>query len=177
MFDEEKGYLELETRKKIYDSVRKSPGIHFRELQRRAKLATGSIEYHLHFLHRHGLIRTEKRGGFVRYYPTDKAFTEQEKELLNLLRQEHIRHILVYLIGEKKRANASKIAEALNISPSSLSWYLNLLMKKNIISVKKKGRFRFYSVVDKENIVLALIAYKSSFFDKIVDSFIESWEE
>jgi predicted transcriptional regulator len=139
-------------------------------------MATGSVEYHLHFLHKNGLIRLDRAAGFVRYYPTDQAFDESEKELLNLLRQEKMRHILIYII-EKKRANASKISEHLGLSPSSLSWYLKKLVEKNILSQKKKGRFRHYSVVDKEKIIRGLIAYKTSFMDEIVDSFIKAWEE
>ncbi|MFH0832769.1 MAG: winged helix-turn-helix transcriptional regulator [Candidatus Aenigmatarchaeota archaeon] len=175
MLEENKSYLDLAARKDIYDSIKKSPGLHFRELQRRTKLATGSIDYHLHFLHRHGLIRTEKTSRFVRYYPADQAFDEKEKELLNLLRQEKIRHILIHII-QNKRPNALKIANDLAISPSSLSWYLKKLAEKNIILQKKVGRFRYYSVYDKKKIILCLIAYKTSFVDDVVDSFIKAWE-
>lgn len=168
--------LELEARKSIYDCIKKSPGLHFRELQRRTKMATGSIDYHLHFLHKRGLIRLDKSIGFVRYYPTDQAFDESDKELLNMLRQEKIRHMLIYLI-QKKKANATQIAEHMKISSSSLSWYLKKLAEKNIISQKKKGRFRYYSVIDKEKIIKCMIAYKSSFLDEIVDGFIKAWED
>jgi predicted transcriptional regulator len=175
MLDDE-NFLELDARKEIYECIKKSPGLHFREIQRRTKIPTGSLEYHLHFLHKHGLLRTEKRGGFLLYYPTDQAFGEEEKSLLNLLRQEKIRHILIYIM-DHKISSASDIAAELKISPSNLSWYLNLLLQKNIISVKKRGRFRFYSIKNKEKIITCLITYKSSFLDKIVDSFIETWEE
>jgi predicted transcriptional regulator len=168
------GFLELEARKKIFECVAKSPGIHFREIQRRVGLATGSVDYHLHFLHKNGLVRTEKVGRFLRYYITTVTYAEEDKELLSLLRQERIRHILIYLI-EKRRANASKIAEALNYTPSNLSWYLKLLQEKNIIKQTKRGRFRFYSVIDKDRIIKCLVTYRSSFLDQIVDRFIEAW--
>ena len=116
MEEELRGVLSLESRQKIYDLLSSSPGLHFREIQRRAEVATGSVDYHLHFLHKQGLLRTEKAGRFLRYYPTDISFAEEDKELLNLLRQERIRHILIYLI-EKKKANASLIAEDLGYTP------------------------------------------------------------
>ncbi len=172
----EESYLELEARKNIYECIRKSPGLHFREIQRRTVLATGSIAYHLHFLHRHGLVMTERRGGFVLYYPADRAFSSQEKGILNLLRQEKIRHIMIYLI-ENKSASASEMAGALGIAPSNLSWYLGTLLEKNIVSQNKRGRFRFYSVKDQNMIVRCLVAYRASFLDKMVDRFIEAWEE
>jgi len=167
--------LDLDVRKRIYDIVKNSPGIHFREIQRRAQVATGSVDYHLHFLHKNGMIRTEKAGRFLRYYPTDTIFLEEDKELLNLLRQERVRHILIYLI-EKKKANASKIAEDLGYTPSNLSWYLKFLTEKNVIVQKKKGRFRFYSVKNNKKIIACLLTHKTSFLDTVVDRFIEAWE-
>lgn len=169
-------HSDLDVRKRIYETISKSPGLHFRELQRRIGVATGTLDYHVHFLRKHGMIRAEQAGGFLRYYASDIIIEEQEKALLSLLRQEKIRHILILLI-EKKRANASQMAFALNISPSNLSFYLKTLQGKNLIAQKKKGRFRFYSVMDKKKIVSALLVHKSSFLDKMVDRFIEAWEE
>ncbi len=169
-------HLELDARRKIYDCISKSPGLHFREIQRRTSLATGSLDYHLHFLHKNDLIRIEKTRGFVRYYTTSVGYEQADKELLNLLRHDKVRHILIFLI-EKKRSNASTIAGALKISQSNLSWYLKSLEEKNIIVHKKRGRFRFYSVVDKERIIKCLLTYKSSFMDSLVDRFITAWEE
>ncbi|MBI5060689.1 MAG: winged helix-turn-helix transcriptional regulator [Candidatus Aenigmarchaeota archaeon] len=167
--------LELDARKEIYDCIRKSPGLHFREIQRRTKLPTGSVEYHLHFLHKNGLVRAEKKGKFLYYYPTDHAFGEEEKILISLLRQKNIRHILMSLI-EKKGSTPSELGEKLGMSPSNLSWYLNMLSEKNIITQKKRGRFRHYSVRDKKRIVLCLVTYRASFLDKTVDGFIEAFE-
>jgi len=172
-------FLELDVRRKIYDCVKKSPGIHFREIQRRAGIATGSADYHLHFLRRNGLLRAEKSGRFLRYYVTDTAYDHKEKELLDILRHEPFRHILIYLI-ENKRANALKIADKLGYSPSNLSWYLRHLLEKKIVKQYKRGRFRIYSIKNKEErkmIVKCLVAYKESFLDKIVDRFIDAWTE
>ena len=94
------------------------------------------------------------------------------------LRAHETRHDLVCrLLLEKKKANALDIANSLGISPSTLSWYLKQLTEKNVISQRKKGRFRYYSVVDKEKIMKYLIMHKSSFLDDVVDRFIEAWEE
>lgn len=169
-------FLELDIRRKIYNCIVRSPGLHFREIQRRLKLATGSIDYHLHFLHKNGLIRVEKEGNFVRYYPLTKNWSQEEKDILSLLRQEKIRRIIVFLV-EKKKANATNIARFLEVSPPTLSWYLKQLTEKNIIRQQKKGRFRFYSLVEPKKMMEYLIAHKRSFLDKVVDSFIEAWEE
>lgn len=171
----EKDFLELDVRRKIYDCISKSPGLHFREVQRRVELATGSLDYHLHFLHKNGMLRVEKAGRFTLYYPTNIQYDVSDKDVLSLIKHETTRHILIYLI-EKKKRNAKKISEDLNVSPSNLSWYLKMLEEKNIIFHSKKGRFRFYSVVDKNRIIKCILAQKTSFIDKVVDKFIEAWE-
>ncbi len=171
----ESKFLELEARRKIYEYIAKYPGLHFRELQRRTQMATGSLDYHLHFLHRNGMIRTERAGRLVLYYPTNVSYDSSDKEILGLLKHSTTRHILIYMI-EKKMCNAKNISGTLKMSPSNLSWYLKMLEEKNIIVHKKKGRFRFYSVVSKERIIKCLLSYKASFMDNLVDRFIEAWE-
>lgn len=168
-------HLELDVRKKIYDCIVKQPGIHFREIQRIVKIATGSLDYHLHFLHKHGVLRTEKYGKYVRYYALTKNFTQEEKDILSFLRQEKIRHILIYLI-EKNGANPKDIVKGLKMSNATLSWYLKRLAESGMIAFSKKGRFRKYNVVDKEKIIKYIILHKRSFFDEIVDRFIDAWE-
>ena len=167
---------EIDARRRIYECVVASPGLHFREIQRRLALATGSLDYHLHFLERHGMIRKERVGKFVRYYAYTKTWEQEEKDVLALLRQRNIRHILIFLI-ERKRANAQQIANNVGISPSTLSWYLKQLSERGIITQTKRGRFRYYRVVDSTTIVKYLIVHKSSFLDDIVERFIDAWTE
>lgn len=168
-------FLELEVRRRIYNCVAESPGLHFREIQRRTGLATGSIDYHLHFLHKNGLIRTERDRNYVRYYPLTRNWSDEEKEVLNLLRNKKMRHILIFLL-EKKKSTPLKISDYTQISLSTLSWYLKQLQEKNVISQKKKGRFRFYKINEPEKILKYLVAHKDSFLDTVVDNFIETWE-
>lgn len=167
---------EMDTRRRIYECIIASPGLHFREIQRRLTLATGSLDYHLHFLEKNGMIRKEKMGKFVRYYAYTKTWEQEEKDVLAILRQSNIRHILIFLI-EKKRANAQQVSTNVGISPSTLSWYLKQLMEKGIIVQTKRGRFRFYRVTDSAKIVKYLIMHKTSFLDEIVDRFISAWSE
>jgi predicted transcriptional regulator len=169
------GSLELDVRRRIYECILKSPGLHFREIQRRTGLATGSIDYHIHFLHKNGLIRTERDRNYVRYYPLTKNWSDEEKETISMLRNEKMRHILIFLLGVK-RSTPLKISEGIGISLSTLSWYLKQLQAKGVISQRKKGRFRIYKVNNPNTIVEYLVSYKASFLDEVVDRFIDAWE-
>ena len=168
--------LELEVRKRIYDIICKYPGIHLRELQRQTGLATGSLDYHLHFMHKSGLIRAEKSGRFTRYYNSLQAFTDDEKSVIAILRQDPLRHVIIFLL-EKKIANATEISEATGMHPSNLSAYLKSLESSGIIQHKKKGRYRFYQLKDRDAIIKYLVLHKKSFLDKLVDNFISNWVE
>ncbi len=167
--------LELEVRRRIYQCIVESPGLHFREIQRRTTLATGSLDYHLHFLYKNGLIRTEKDKNYTRYYPLTKNWTDEEKAILNILRNDKMRHIIIFLI-EKKKSTPLKISEGTGIPLSTLSWYLKQLQQGGSVTHLKKGRFRIYKVSDPKKLVEYIVAHKTSFLDVIVDRFIETWE-
>lgn len=166
--------LDSETRKTIYGCIAASPGLHFREIQRRLNLGTGTLDYHLHLLRRQGSIRAEKSGKFTRYYTTDKLFEEKEKSILNLLRNENFRHIVIYLL-EHRNPSASEISSALGFSPSRLSWHLKTLLGSNVVEQKKNGRHRFYSLKSPKDMAGYLKAHRASFLDGIVDRFIDAW--
>ncbi len=166
--------LDSEARKTIYGCISASPGLHFREIQRRLNLGTGTLDYHIHLLHRQGAIRSEKSGKFTRYYATDKLFEEKEKSILNLLRNENFRHIVIYLL-EHRNPSASEIAAALGFSPSRLSWHLKALLGSRVVDQKKEGRYRFYRLNDPKGMAGYLKTHRSSFLDDIVDRFIDAW--
>ncbi|AIJ06144.1 transcriptional regulator, ArsR family [Methanocaldococcus bathoardescens] len=112
--------LELELRRKIYNSIKKHPGIHFRELERRVNIATGNLQYHLQYLEKKNLIKSENDGGYVRYFPKDCQLDENGKKIMSFLRRKTSRHIILYLLS-KESANNKDIAKDLNLSPSTVS--------------------------------------------------------
>ncbi len=68
--EKEKKVLELEARRKIYEVVKKFTGCHFREIERKSNLPTGTVKYHLSCLVKCGLIKEEKDENNVRYFRT-----------------------------------------------------------------------------------------------------------
>jgi len=88
--------LELSTRREIYNLIVENPGLHLREISRRANLSFGGLRYHLNYLTKLGLIKTESNQRFTRYYATNKI-NRNDKEIINLLRQDIPRRILLLL--------------------------------------------------------------------------------
>ena len=173
-YEKKKKILELDARKKVYDVVNKFAGCHFREIERKSGMSTGSVNYHLGYLTKYGLIKEEKEGNNIRYFP--KEFNSENKKLLVLLRQKSIRRILIYIITNKN-CNHEQIVKFVKLSPSTVSWHLKKLEDENIITFTKKGRKTHYDLlINKEEIINLLITYKESFFDSLVDNVIEMWE-
>jgi len=166
--------LALDVRKKIYNLLKRSPGLHFREIQRRTKLATGSLQYHLEYLTKRHLLKQEKDLKFTRFYLVRQSF-EHSKEM-NVLRQPSLRKIVLFLL-KKKRANNNQISKQIGLSPSTTSWHLDKLLEKGVVEKRKKGRKTIYTLTEREKTTSILVKYKRSFFDEMVDNFVEVWEQ
>jgi len=172
--EKDKKTLDLGKRRAIYTLVRKHAGSHFREIERKCGLGTGTVQYHLDYLARHGLLKMEKEGNLVRYFPRD--FNSNNKKLMGYLRQGSVRSIILYIL-EHGNCNHEQIVSSVGISPSTVSWHLKKLIDDIIISSAKKGRKTHYSLlVDKNELMNLLITYQESFFDAIVDNIVEMWE-
>ncbi len=172
--EKEKKILELETRRKIYEVVNKFAGCHFREIERKSGLPTGTVKYHLSYLAKHGLIKEDKSENNILYFP--KAFKTENKKLLGLLRQNKVREIILFILTNPN-CNHETIVQVVNLSPSTVSWHLKKLEDDGVIGFTKKGRKNFYNIlIDKNEIVNLLITYKESFLDTLVERVIEMWE-
>lgn len=165
----------LELRQQLFEFIQRFPGMHFREIHRRTGLAVGTLQYHVKQLEDEKLIVGVKDGEYTRFYPV-AAVTERERFLLQFLRQEPIRRILVLLL-EKKKVNHKQLAKASGVSPATTSWYLGKLLDAAIVSKKKTGREVFYTVVEPKEVSRTIISFKASFLDRVVDRFAGIFEK
>lgn len=169
--EKEKRTLELDARRKLYLTVRDFAGSHYREIERKSNLPTGTVRYHLSFLVRHGLVREERDENNVRYFP--REFKPENEKLLGLLRQKRVRDIILFILAHP-RCNHDQIVKAVNAAPSTVSWHLKKLKENSIVGFIRKGRRTFYNaLIDLGEVVELLVAYQDTFFDSFVDRFIE----
>ncbi len=168
--------LALDVRKRIYNQINRSPGLHFREIQRRTKLATGSLQYHVDYLQKKHLIRSVKEGKFVRFYSIRGKQLGEATKTMSLLRQESIRKIVIFLLTEKK-ANNSEIAAGIGLQPSTTSFHLDKMVKAEIVDKVRKGRKTLFYLERPEEAANLLVGYRRSFFDDMVNNFVDVWEE
>jgi predicted transcriptional regulator len=165
--------LELEARRRIYDIIVASPGLHFRELQRRANVAYGALQYHLEFLVKHDLVSEEKGTEYSRFFPASFK-SIREREIISLLRQESIRRILLFLL-ESPGSKNKDLVERLGLSAPTISWHMGRLLQAGAGVQERKGNEVVFEVSEAEVVTQLLVTYKTSFLDKIVDRFVEVW--
>lgn len=166
--------MNLESRRKIYDVVHDNAGSHLREIQRVAGMSFGLVSYHISYLLKHNLIREEKDGHYIRYFPADA--NSNDEKLLSLLRQRSVRTILLFIVTHEG-CNHQEISSSVHLSPSTTTWHLKKLLERNIITANKKDKCKIYHLnIPKEEIVDLLREYRASFFDSLVDGLIDLWE-
>jgi predicted transcriptional regulator len=127
--------FELQTRKRIYELIRDSPGIHLRELTRRLDIVIGSLQYNLHYMEKKNIIYSIKDADYVRYFVKDRKFGENERNILSFLRRTACRHILIHLL-QNSTMNNKELSDAVALFPGILT---SLQVRKLSKKKRKEG--------------------------------------
>ena len=89
--------LKLQTRRKIYDCIKKNPGLHFSEISRKLDVPKTTLIYHLKYLEKLEIVISKTEQGYKRYY-IKQTVGAKDKEILNILRQEIPLRIVLLLL-------------------------------------------------------------------------------
>jgi predicted transcriptional regulator len=165
--------LENSRRKKIYSFIRKNPGFHLREIQRRLNMPLSSLEHHIQYMIRKNVIYKEREGHYTRYFAGH--LTKEERKVISALRHEKLREI-VSIVLERKEVKSQDLIDYLGISYSSLSYYLKYLVEHSILSGQKIGYENVYSIQD-QRVEKILIMYEPSLIDKLADKALRAFLE
>ena len=166
--------LALESRRRLYTVVQQAPGLASREIQRRAGMAWGETTYHLDRLVAAGLVHREP-GGHQDYYFASTV-PLGDRTLLRLARSEATRRILSALLAAPG-STVPELEEQTQLSPGRLSIHLRRFLETGLIESGRRGRFRTFTILDRERVLRLLIAYRSSFADGWVDRILATWSE
>lgn len=165
--------LSLPTRKELFGHVEANPGIHFSQLKRDLDMETGLLQYHLRELEQYGVLESEAHRGKRRVFVA-RELDEEERAILAVLRYETTRRILLSLLEEGPARN-SDIAEAVGVTPATISWHLSNLVDEGVVESVEDGRTTRYQVTNEELTVQLLVRYQESFVDRAVDRIIDFW--
>lgn len=150
-----------------------SPGLHFREIQRKVRMVNGALQHHLDVLSRRGALKSLRQGRYLRFFPI--WFDEAGMNLTGLLRHGTMRKISLYLL-ERPGASLKDISEHLALSISTVQWHLRRMEDLGAMTSLNEGRERGYHLKDMEEVSNALRSMEITFRDRLTHNFIDLWE-
>lgn len=171
-----KGAPRADVRQRVYDVVRRYPGIHLREIERQTGVSAPLAQYHLRKLAEEGYVEVHEQGGYARHYPTHKgksaSVTPRDLPLVGLLREEVPLHVVLLLLDRGPMTHAELVAE-LGVAKSTVSYHLAKLAEAGV--VERAGSDARLGLADRERVYRLLLAYRPT--PTLVDAFADLWED
>lgn len=136
-----------DTRRQVYDCIRKNPGIHLRGIGKETDITLGTIRYHIDLLRRSHAIAVLEDRGYTHYFENSGTYSASQQAVLKHMRNETTREILAVLAGNRF-ASRKDIAESLGIAGSTVTWHMKRLEEDGVIDVRTEGRYVSYIIRD-----------------------------
>lgn len=172
--------LDLEARRRIYDQVRRYPGLHLSEIARALSIDKTHARYHLDRLHEHDLVSVIREGQYVRYFPRQETplgarddVPRDEKRVLALLRQAPALRIVLLLL-EHRELTFTAASEHLHLPRATLHYQVARLEKAELVESVREGRERTIRLRDEAHIRDLLRRHRPP--DALVQGFLDAWE-
>lgn len=163
------------TRDSIFSLIEDNPGIHFREIQRRAGLAVGQVEYHLYQLEKDERIVSREDGKVKRYFCIAKE-SFSERQLLFYLRSSNSRDVLQHLA----RSEYVPMEVLLKVRKSKLQkreTALKSMADDRIIEIFENDGKEYARIRDLAKLLDIAKKYRDSFFDILSENFLALLDE
>lgn len=168
--------LRGEVRKRVYDAVRRYPGIHVRGLERNLGISAPLAQYHLRRLEEAGFLESHDQGGYSRYYPTSKGksarVTKEDLPLVGVLREEVPLHVALLLLDHGPMTH-TELVEQLGIAKSTVSYHLAKLAELGL--VEREAKSQRVRLAQRDRVYRLLLAYDPT--PDLRDAFAKLWED
>jgi predicted transcriptional regulator len=158
-------------RERLRALVAREPGLHLREIPRRAELSLSAVRYHLQGLAAEGAVVGERASGYVRYFPSS-AFSKAERAVLAAARVKGQRLVLEALFA-KGPLMFEGLRSCTGLSKGSLHWHLRRLAAGGAVEVGEAGRV---SLVNRAAVEMALAITRPSAADTVADAAVEIFD-
>ena len=168
-----KDFLELETRRITYNYILNNPGLHLREISRDLSIPKTTLKYHLDFLKKQDMIIVRSDKKYLRYYITQRV-GNLDKDIMGLIRQDIPRKIILFLFLYPGNSRTD-LSGDLDKSPTTISYHLKKLEKKDVVLKYKHGRKTVYKLKDQKNMYRFLITYEKSLAKDIALTHLLNW--
>lgn len=131
--------LENGTRKAIFEAVCASPGLGVQAVSQRSGVSYSTTTYHLERLVAAGMIIMTPNGNKLRYYESGGAFTEAERRVLPILKNDESARLLEAILDAPGTYRAA-LAERLGVTATTINWHLRRLRDAGLVRETRQGR-------------------------------------
>lgn len=133
--------LEHPTRKRIFEEIRRRPGIHYRELLRSLGISNGTLAYHLRQLENAGCVRSARAHG-------RKLLRTRQDELDGevLLLTDRDRELLI-LLSEARASRMDELGVRCGLKASGVEHHLRRLRALGLVQTSREGRALVFACV------------------------------
>ncbi|MHB8634428.1 MAG: ArsR family transcriptional regulator [Thermoplasmatota archaeon] len=149
--------LDLEIRRRLLGLVRAYPGIHLREIARQLETSIALVQYHATLLAGNGLVREERGEHHVRLYGVAADADSRDHELVGLFRSRWPLRITLFLLDQDMPVQHKRIADALHVGKSKLSFHLRKLERAGVVERTANGMF---APVERKRLLRVLLEHK-----------------
>ena len=158
-------------RSKMLALVKRFPGLHLRDLARRANLSEALAGYHLQAMEKEGFVQSRFDDFYRRFYPVQSAApTPADQPLLGLLRQRVAADIAVHLL-EQSPATHAALTKKLGIAKSTLSYHISKLEATGLVVVGPTG----IALKEPERVRRILVTWRPP--ADVTERFAEMWRK
>lgn len=161
------------TYERIYNLIAQTPGLHLSKIAEMLTMSKPLANYHLLRMEKNNQITVMQEKGYKRYYVASDSINIHDKELLSLLRKELPLKIVLFL-ARRSPTRYTDILGSLDAAPSTLSYHLDQLIKKGIITQQRYGEEKGYSLCNRKDILAVILRYR---LHVIVDGFNDLWDD
>ncbi len=136
------GNFENDTRRRIFDRVRTSPGESISQIATTIGVSHSTASYHLDRLVDFKLLTATPDGNKVRFFINGGIFTEEDRRVLSALTNQETRRVLATILANPGSYRA-ELTTILNVSSPTVNWHLSRLLAANLVREESRGRNRY----------------------------------
>ncbi len=172
--------LDLDTRRRVHDTIARHPGLHLSGVAQEAGLEINHVKYHARVLTKHGLVKQREDGERITLWPTKRsvagaidAVDPDDRRVLAWLRRPVPLQLVLHLLDEGPMT-LGELAPRMGLARGTLHHHVKGLLKENILETLEDGRRRPVAVRDADHVMQLLMAHRPP--DKLVAGFLDAWE-
>ena len=135
-----KQVIDNDSRKQIIESILEEPGIYYNHLRTKCNLQPGQFRWHIDVLLNYKIIKREKHGQNVVFFPTIGDYHQE----IDMVLKFPLRDSIYQIIESNPGIIISDIARELNIpnQRNKVKYHVDKLLSAKVITVVQKGRKR-----------------------------------